>query len=200
METELEGLPVLMPLVDIHTIGAGGGSLAWLEAGGLRVGPQSRGRRPGPGLLRARRARSRRSPTRTSSSVGSIPATSSAGACRSTRSAAAARTARRSDRRSGSDDVEFAEGMLAIINAKMADAMRTITVKQGIDPREYSLVAFGGRRADARRLARRGARDPRGDRARGAPARSPPGACSRRTCATTSSAAFYRPLAELDAG
>ena len=47
-ETELEGLPVLMPLVDIHTIGAGGGSLAWLEAGGLRVGPQSAGSDPGP--------------------------------------------------------------------------------------------------------------------------------------------------------
>jgi N-methylhydantoinase A len=47
-ETELEGLPVLMPLVDIHTIGAGGGSLAWLEAGGLRVGPQSAGAVPGP--------------------------------------------------------------------------------------------------------------------------------------------------------
>src|SRR5438034_2550984 len=48
METELEGLPVLMSLVDIHTIGAGGGSLAWLEAGGLRVGPQSAGADPGP--------------------------------------------------------------------------------------------------------------------------------------------------------
>ena len=47
-ETELEGLPVLMPLVDIHTIGAGGGSLAWFEAGGLRVGPQSAGADPGP--------------------------------------------------------------------------------------------------------------------------------------------------------
>src|SRR5581483_4154655 len=47
-ETELEGLPILMPLVDIHTIGAGGGSLAWLEAGGLRVGPQSAGAVPGP--------------------------------------------------------------------------------------------------------------------------------------------------------
>jgi len=47
-ETELQGLPVLMPLVDIHTIGAGGGSIAWLEAGGLRVGPQSAGADPGP--------------------------------------------------------------------------------------------------------------------------------------------------------
>ena len=42
------------------------------------------------------------------------------------------------------DDIAFAEGMLAIANAKMADAMRTITVEQGIDPREFSLVAFGG--------------------------------------------------------
>ncbi len=56
-ETELEGLPILMPLVDIHTIGAGGGSLGWLEAGGLRVGPAERGRRARPGLLRARRHR-----------------------------------------------------------------------------------------------------------------------------------------------
>src|SRR2546422_10438298 len=47
-ETELEGLPILMPLVDIHTIGAGGGSLAWLEAGGLRGGPPSAGAAPGP--------------------------------------------------------------------------------------------------------------------------------------------------------
>src|SRR5262249_58935918 len=47
-ETELQGLPILMPLVDIHTIGAGGGSIAWLEAGALRVGPQSAGADPGP--------------------------------------------------------------------------------------------------------------------------------------------------------
>ena len=47
-ETELEHLPLLIPLVDIHTIGAGGGSIAWLEAGALRVGPQSAGAEPGP--------------------------------------------------------------------------------------------------------------------------------------------------------
>lgn len=49
LEGLLEGLPVLMPVVDIHTIGAGGGSLAYLEAGGLRVGPESAGAHPGPG-------------------------------------------------------------------------------------------------------------------------------------------------------
>src|SRR5690606_41870165 len=47
-EASLEGLPMLMSVVDIHTIGAGGGSIAWTEAGGLRVGPQSAGADPGP--------------------------------------------------------------------------------------------------------------------------------------------------------
>ena len=59
-ETSLEGLPLLMPIVNIHTIGAGGGSLAYEEAGGLRVGPRERRRRPGPGLLRPRRHRADR--------------------------------------------------------------------------------------------------------------------------------------------
>ena len=135
---------MLMPLVDIHTIGAGGGSLAWLEAGGLRVGPQSAGADPGPGLLRARRHAARPSPTPTSSSAGSIPAYFLGGRMSLDDEAAADARSARSRPSVGLDDAALAEGMLAIINAKMADAMRTITVKQGIDPREYSLVAFGG--------------------------------------------------------
>ncbi len=65
------GMPVKAPMVDIRTIGAGGGSIAWIDAGGLlRVGPQSAGSDPGPGLLRAGRNRSRPSPTPIWSSVG----------------------------------------------------------------------------------------------------------------------------------
>ena len=82
-EYEIEwGLPAAVPLIDIKSIGAGGGSIAWVDAGGfLRVGPAERRRRSGPDLLRPRRHRGRRSPTRTCCSAASIPTTSSAGGC-----------------------------------------------------------------------------------------------------------------------
>jgi N-methylhydantoinase A len=142
METELEGLPVLMSLVDIHTIGAGGGSLGWLEAGGLRVGPQSAGADPGPACY----GHGGTQPTVTDANLflGRLDPGFFLGGRMSLDEEAAQRALHSIGTQIGLDDVEFAEGMLAIINAKMADAMRTITVKQGIDPREYSLVAFGG--------------------------------------------------------
>jgi N-methylhydantoinase A len=142
METELEGLPMLMSLVDIHTIGAGGGSLAWLEAGGVRVGPQSAGADPGPACY----GRGGTQPTVTDANLflGRLDPGYFLGGRMSLDEAAARAALRSIGSQVGLDDVAFAEGMLAIVNAKMADAMRTITVKQGIDPREYSLVAFGG--------------------------------------------------------
>jgi N-methylhydantoinase A len=142
METELEGLPVLMSLVDIHTIGAGGGSLAWLEAGGLRVGPQSAGADPGPACY----GRGGTQPTVTDANLflGRLDPGYFLGGRMSLDEEAAERALHSIGPEVGLDDTAFAEGVLAIINAKMADAMRTITVKQGIDPREYSLVAFGG--------------------------------------------------------
>jgi N-methylhydantoinase A len=142
METELEGLPMLMSLVDIHTIGAGGGSLAWLEAGGLRVGPQSAGADPGPACY----GRGGTQPTVTDANLflGRLDPGYFLGGRMSLDEEAARRALHTIGPEVGLDDTEFAEGVLAIINAKMADAMRTITVKQGIDPREYSLVAFGG--------------------------------------------------------
>jgi N-methylhydantoinase A len=141
-ETELEGLPILMPLVDIHTIGAGGGSLAWLEAGGLRVGPQSAGAIPGPACY----GRGGTEPTVTDANLflGRLDPGYFLGGRMELDADAAARSLRSLAVEIGLDDVAFAEGMLAIVNANMADAMRTITVKQGIDPRDYSLVAFGG--------------------------------------------------------
>ena len=141
-ETELEGLPILMPLVDIHTIGAGGGSLAWLEAGALRVGPESAGADPGPACY----GRGGTAPTVTDANLflkHLDPAYFLGGRMRLDE-AAAARAIQQMATQLGLADVTLAEGILAIVNAKMADAMRTITVKQGIDPRDYSLVAFGG--------------------------------------------------------
>ena len=141
-ETELEGLPVMMPLVDIHTIGAGGGSLAWLEAGGLRVGPQSAGADPGPACYGGGGTE----PTVTDANLllGRLDPGYFLGGRMRLDQDAARRALSSIASQMGLDDSAFAEGMLAIINAKMADAMRTITVKQGIDPREFSLVAFGG--------------------------------------------------------
>lgn len=141
-ETELEGLPVLMPLVDIHTIGAGGGSLAWLEAGGLRVGPQSAGADPGPACY----GRGGTQPTVTDANLflGRLDSGYFLGGRMTLDESAAERALASIASQVGLGTVELAEGMLAIVNARMADAMRTITVKQGIDPREYGLVAFGG--------------------------------------------------------
>ena len=141
-ETELEGLPILMPLVDIHTIGAGGGSLAWLEAGGLRVGPQSAGAMPGPACY----GRGGTDPTVTDANLflGRLDPEFFLGGRMRLDEQAAESALHSIAEEIGLDDTSFAEGMLAIVNANMADAMRTITVKQGIDPRDFSLVAFGG--------------------------------------------------------
>lgn len=141
-ETDLEGLPLLMSIVDIHTIGAGGGSLAWLEAGAMRVGPQSAGADPGPVCY----DRGGTQPTVTDANLflKRLGAKSLLSGRMTLDEEATAAAIHRMAEQVGLDDVAFAEGMLAIINAKMADAMRTITVEQGIDPREYSLVAFGG--------------------------------------------------------
>jgi N-methylhydantoinase A len=141
-ETELQGLPVLMPLVDIHTIGAGGGSIAWLEAGGLRVGPHSAGAVPGPACY----GRGGTEPTVTDANLflGRLDPDYFLGGRMRLDEAAAAAALQPIARELSLDEVALAEGILAIVNANMADAMRTITVKQGIDPRDYSLVAFGG--------------------------------------------------------
>jgi N-methylhydantoinase A len=141
-ETALEGLPVLMSLVDIHTIGAGGGSLAWLEAGALRVGPRSAGADPGPACY----GLGGMQPTVTDANLflGRMDPDYFLGGHMKLDKHAAEVAIRSVADKLGLPAEALAEGMLAVINAKMADAMRTITVKQGIDPREYSLVAFGG--------------------------------------------------------
>lgn len=141
-ETEQEGLPLLLPLVEIHTIGAGGGSLAWLEAGALRVGPQSAGADPGPACY----GRGGTEPTVTDANLflGRIGPESRLGGWMGLDADAARRAIHKVAETLGIGDVDFAEGMLAIINAKMADAIRTITIQRGIDPREFALVAYGG--------------------------------------------------------
>jgi N-methylhydantoinase A len=141
-ETSLEGFPILMPIANIHTIGAGGGSVAYAEAGGLRVGPESAGADPGPACY----GRGGTRPTVTDANLvlGRIDPDTFAGG-RMTLDTGAARDAVATlGAELGLGVPELAEGIVSVINAKMAQAIRTLTVEQGIEPRDFALVAFGG--------------------------------------------------------
>ena len=141
-ETEQEFIPLLIPLVDIHTIGAGGGSVAWLENEALRVGPRSAGANPGPACY----GKGGQEPTVTDANLylGRLGKESKLGGWMDLDLNASESVLKNLSEKLNISSTELAEGILSIINAKMADAIRTITVKEGIDPREFSLVAFGG--------------------------------------------------------
>ena len=141
-ETEQEHIPLLIPLVDIYTIGAGGGSIAWLENNALRVGPKSAGANPGPACY----DKGGEEPTVTDANLylGRLGSDSKLGGWMNLNVKASENSLLKIAKQLSITPAELAEGILSIINAKMADAIRTITVKKGIDPREFSLVAFGG--------------------------------------------------------
>lgn len=141
-ETVLQGLPLLMSIINIDTVGAGGGSLAWIENGGLRVGPKSAGSVPGPVCY----GRGGTEPTITDANLflGRLGEASLLNGDMTLDMASTAKAFEALGGEIGLSATELAEGMIAIGNAKMADAMRTITVGRGIDPREFTLVAFGG--------------------------------------------------------
>ncbi len=137
------GRPLALPMLDIHTVGAGGGSIAWRDAGGaLRVGPQSAGADPGPACY----GRGGERPTVTDANVllGYLPA-DGALAGRVTLDADAARSAVEGlARELGLDTLACAAGIVAVANAEMLGALRVVTVQRGIDPRGFTLLAFGG--------------------------------------------------------
>ena len=141
-ETVQQSLPLLIPFVDIHTIGAGGGSIAWLEEGALRVGPQSAGADPGPACY----DKGGLEPTVTDANLflGRIGIESKLGGWMNLQLNKSKQVLKKMSDKLSMKSVGLAEGILSIINTKMSDAIRTITVKQGIDPREFSLVAYGG--------------------------------------------------------
>ncbi|WP_408011330.1 hydantoinase/oxoprolinase family protein [Pseudalkalibacillus sp. A8] len=141
-ETMMEGFPILSPMVNIHTIGAGGGSIAWIEAGGLRVGPTSAGSFPGPACY----GNGGKQPTVTDANLvlGRIDENNFLGGEMTLDKEAAIKAVRSVADQIGLSVYKTAEGICDIANAKMADAIRTLTVKRGIDPRDFTLVAFGG--------------------------------------------------------
>jgi N-methylhydantoinase A len=142
-DTWIAGFPLLAPMIDIHTIGAGGGSIARVDEGGaFRVGPQSAGARPGPAAY----GRGGTEPTVTDAHVvlGRLVPAHFLGGAMSLDVAAAERAIDALAATLGLSREAAALGVLTIINANMANAIRSRTVQKGIDPRGYALVAFGG--------------------------------------------------------
>jgi N-methylhydantoinase A len=135
--------PVRTPMVDVNTIGAGGGSIAWIDAaGGLRVGPRSAGADPGPACY----GRGGDEATVTDASVvlGYLNPARFAGGTLALDTAAAERAVAAVGRRLGVDPVAAAAGIHRVVNARMADQIRLVTIKRGYDPRQFSLVVLGG--------------------------------------------------------
>lgn len=130
-ERAVGGLPIRLPTVDLHTVGAGGGSLVWRDAGGaLRVGPQSAGADPGPACY----GRGGTEPTVTDANLllGRLPGQLAGGV--SLDRAAAERAL------AGLDPAAVVD----VVNAEMLRALRVVSVERGHDPADFALVAFGG--------------------------------------------------------
>jgi len=142
LETNFEGFPIRAPMVDIHSIGAGGGSIAWSEGGALRVGPRSAGAQPGPACY----SRGGTEPTVTDANLvlGRIDPDSFLGGRMKLDAEASNQVVGELAKEYGFTVDKMAEGILDVINSKMANAIRTMTIGKGFDPREFSLIAFGG--------------------------------------------------------
>ncbi|HSI79358.1 MAG TPA: hydantoinase/oxoprolinase family protein [Solirubrobacterales bacterium] len=140
---EIGGRVIQLPMVDVHTVGAGGGSIAWRDSGGaLRVGPRSAGAEPGPACY----GRGGEEPTVTDANLllGNLdPGSPLAGGVELDRDAARAAVARLAGDL-GLGELATAEGILRIANQEMARAVRVVTIERGVDPRRFALMPFGG--------------------------------------------------------
>jgi N-methylhydantoinase A len=140
---EVGGRPLALPMVDIYTVGAGGGSIGWRDAGGaLRVGPRSAGAEPGP----ASYGRGGTEPTVTDANLvlGHLdPGEPLAGGVELDERAARDAVGRLADEL-GLSTEDCAAGIVRVANAEMVRAMRVMTVERGVDPRAFALLAFGG--------------------------------------------------------
>jgi N-methylhydantoinase A len=139
----IDGRVIQLPMVDVHTVGAGGGSIGWRDPGGaLRVGPHSAGADPGPACY----GQGGTEPTVTDANLllGNLAADSTlaggvaldAGAARAAIGALA--------RSMGLDELDAAAGIVRVANQEMVRALRVVTVERGVDPRRFSLLPFGG--------------------------------------------------------
>jgi N-methylhydantoinase A len=142
-ERSVAGRPLALPALDIHTVGAGGGSIAWRDAGGaLRVGPQSAGAQPGPACY----GRGGEEPTVTDANLllGRLPReTPLAGGVQLDHEAARRAVAGLAEAL-GLSTEECAEGILRVTEAQMGRALRRVSIERGLDPRRFALMPFGG--------------------------------------------------------
>lgn len=137
------GHPICFPSIDIKTIGAGGGSIAWIdEAGSLRNGPQSAGSNPGPACY----GRGGENPTNTDANLvlGRLGGDLVGGDLGLDISLARTAIERKIAQPLGMDVESAAKAIINVANANMADAIRLVSIMRGYDPRDFALVAFGG--------------------------------------------------------
>jgi N-methylhydantoinase A len=142
-ETSVAGVPIRLPAVDVHSVSAGGGSIAWLDEGGaLRVGPRSAGARPGPAAY----ALGGEEPTVTDANLvlGYLADGTRLGGDLVLDESRARRAVAGLADEAGMEVEAAAEGIVDVANAEMVRALRVITVERGLDPGEFALVAFGG--------------------------------------------------------
>ena len=139
----IAGFPVMLPMIDIHTIGAGGGSIAYLDRGGaFRVGPESAGAVPGPAAY----GKGGEMPTVTDANLllGRLAPKNFLGGEMKLDLEAAQKVIGALAAQLGRTPEETAEGALTVLNSNMANAIRSRTVQKGIDPRNFTLSGFGG--------------------------------------------------------
>ncbi|MBI2877922.1 MAG: hydantoinase/oxoprolinase family protein [Candidatus Tectomicrobia bacterium] len=137
------GYPIIFPSIEVISIGAGGGSIAWIDEGGsLRNGPQSAGADPGPACYPSGGAE----PTNTDANLllGRLGEALIGGAIRLNPAAAHQAIQARVADRLGLDPIRAAMSILQVANANMCDALRLVSIERGYDPRELALVGFGG--------------------------------------------------------
>ena len=142
-ERTVAGRPLALPALDIHTVGAGGGSIAWRDPGGaLRVGPASAGAAPGPACY----GRGGIQPTVTDANLllGRLLAGQPLPGGLQLDRRASERAIGRLARELGLDPLECARGIVRVAEAEMLGALRLMTVERGIDPRDFTLMPFGG--------------------------------------------------------
>lgn len=155
-EGEIAGLPLQLPMIDIHTVGAGGGSLAWVDAGGaLNVGPQSAGADPGPACyhadfgrwraaLDARFAAGRATVSDANLVLGRLDPARFLGGEMTLHESSARQALASLAADLGAPVEDAAWAVVRVANANMERAVRRISVERGHDPRRFTLVAFGG--------------------------------------------------------
>ncbi len=142
-ESVVAGIPVKLPMVDVHTVSAGGGSIAWADSGGaLRVGPRSAGAEPGPACY----GLGGQAPTVTDANLylGYLEDGGELGGQLSLERGLAEKALAALGEKLALDALAVARGIVDLANTQMTQALRVISVERGLDPRQFALMAFGG--------------------------------------------------------